>query len=389
MNEGRMVFSQLLDHAPMHEFRRCVARYRADFRLRRFSCWDQFLCMAFGQLTYREGLRDIVACLRAVPNRLYHLGVRGPVSRSTLADANECRDWRVYADFAQVLIGIARALYADEPLAFEVPESVYALDSTTIDLCLSLCPWAHFRLRRSAIKLHALLDLRGSIPSFVRITPARVSDISMLDEVSFEAGSFYVMDRGYLDFQRLYKIQQARAFFVTRSWKNTKFTRLGSKPVDRTTGLYCDQIIRFSGVYSGERYPESARRIRYKDPQTAKRLVFLTNNFTLPALTIAELYRARWKVELFFKWIKQHLRIKAFYGYSENAIKTQLWIAIAVYVLVAILRKRLQLDLSLYNLLQILSVSLFEKTPILQAFQLIGPTNQPEASRNQLSLFDF
>ena len=389
MHEGRLVFSQLMDHAPIREFRRCVARYEADYRLRRFSCWDQFLCMAFAQLTFRESLRDIEACLRAAPSRLYHMGIRGPVARSTLADANERRDWRVYADFAQVLMGIARALYAGDSFGVELEQTVYALDSTTIDLCLSLCPWAPFHHQRGAIKVHTLLDLRGNIPSFIRITHGRVSDVSTMDQIAYQAGSFYVMDRAYVDFKRLHRIHQAGAFFVTRSWKNTQFTRIDSNPVDPATGLRCDQTIRFSGVHSRHDYPDRARRIRYTDLETSKRLVFLTNHFALPALTIAQLYRSRWRIETFFKWIKQHLRIKAFYGYCENAVKTQIWIAVAVYVLVAIVRKRLGLDVSLYNLLQVLSVGLFEKSPILQAFQHIEPTNESNDVSNQLNLLDF
>lgn len=389
MNEGRMVFSQLLDHAPMHEFRRCVARYGADYRLRSFSCWDQFLCMAFAQLTFRESLRDIEACLRAAPARLYHLGIRGHISRSTLADANEKRDWRVYADFAQALIRIARPLYAGESFGVDLDHTVYALDSTTIDLCLSLCPWAPFQRSRGAIKLHTLLDLRGSIPSFIRITHGRISDVSTLDEIPFEAGAFYVLDRGYLHFQRLYKIQQASAFFVTRAWKNTQCARIESHPVDTSTGLRSDQTIRLTGVDTHRTYPLPLRRIRYVDPETAKRLVFLTNHFGLAPLTVAQLYRSRWRVELFFRWIKQHLRIKAFYGHSENAVRTQIWTAVAVYVLVAIVRKRLGLGISLYTFLQVLSVNLFEKTPILQAFQHAEDHNLSLPSPNQLNLFHF
>ena len=384
-----MVFSQLLDHAPLHEFRRCVSRYNADYRLRNFSCWDQFLCMAFAQLTFRESLRDIEACLRAAPTRLYHLGIRGHVSRSTLAGANERRDWRVYADFAQSLITVARKLYAHDSFGVDLEETVYALDSTTIDLCLSLCPWAPFNQARGAVKLHTLLDLRGSIPSFLRITHGRVSDMSTLDEIAYEPGAFYILDRAYLDFKRLWRIQQCGAFFVTRSWKNTQFVRVASRAVDEASGLRCDQTIRFSGVFSRSDYPSAARRVRYRDPETSKKLVFLTNHFGLPALTIAHLYRSRWRIEIFFKWIKQHLRIKAFYGYSENAIKTQLWIAIAVYVLVAIARKRLQVEVSLHSFLQVLSVSLFEKVPILQAFEKTSLTNLPTAPDNQLSLLDF
>lgn len=389
MNEGRMVFSQLMDHAPMHEFRRCVARYGADYRLRRFSCWDQFLCMAFAQLSFRESLRDIEACLRAGPTRLYHLGIRGPVSRSTLAEANENRDWRVYADFAQALIAIARPLYAGESFGVDLAHTVYALDSTTIDLCLSLCPWAPFQRSRGAIKLHTLLDLRGSIPAFIRITHGRISDVSTLDKIPFQAGAFYVMDRGYVHFQRLYKIHQTQAFFVTRALKNTQFARIESRPVDKTTGLRCDQTIRLTGVDSHLTYPAPLRRIRYVDPETSKKSVFLTNHFGLTPLTIAQLYRSRWRVELFFRWIKQHLRIKAFYGHSENAVRTQVWTAIAVYVLVAIVRKRLGLDIRLYNFLQVLSVTLFEKTPILQAFQHIHDHHHSTPASNQINLFHF
>lgn len=389
MHEGRMVFSQLMDHAPMHEFRRCVERYAADYRLRRFSCWDQFLCMAFAQLTFRESLRDIQACLRAVPSRLYHLGIRGRVSRSTLADANEQRDWRVYADFAQVLIRIARALYAGESFGVELDQTVYALDSTTIDLCLALCPWAPFQRSRGAIKLHTLLDLRGSIPTFIRITHGRISDVSTLDEIVFEAGAFYALDRGYVDFKRLYRIQQAGAFFVTRALKNTLYARSQSHPVDQSVGLRCDQIVRLTGVRSRWAYPIPLRRVRYVDPETAKNLVFLTNNLMLPPLMIAQLYRSRWRIEIFFKWIKQHLRIKAFYGYSENAVKTQVWIAVAVYVLVAIVRKRIGLDLSLYSFLQVLSVSLFEKMPILQAFERDEGQSNAVPADKQLKLLDF
>ncbi len=389
MHEGRLVFAQLMDHAPIHEFRRCVARYDADYRLRRFSCWDQFLCMAFAQLTYRESLRDIEACLRASPKRLYHLGFRGSVSRSTLADANERRDWRVYADFAQHLIGVARHLYANDSFGVQLNETVYALASTTIDLCLVLCPWAPYKNGRGGIKLHTLLDLRGNIPSFIRITHGRVSDLSTLDQIPYEPAAFYVVDRAYLDFKRLWRLRRAGAFFVTRSWKNTQFVRVDSRPVERSVGLLCDQTIRFSGVYSRIDYADPARRVRYTDPETGKNLVFLTNNFSLPALTIAQLYRSRWRVELFFKWIKQHLRIKSFYGYSDNAVRTQIWIAVAVYLLVAITRKRLQLDVSLYNLLQVLSVSLFEKTPISQAFERSAHIPEATPGCKQLSLLEF
>jgi hypothetical protein len=341
-----MIFAQLVDHAPMHEFRKCVARYDADYRLRSFSCWDQFLCMAFAQLTFRESLRDIEVCLRAVPSRLYHLGIRGRVSRSTLADANERRDWRVYADYARELIRIARPLYAGDSFGVELDHTVYALDSTTIDLCLSLCPWAPFQRSRGAIKLHTVLDLRGSIPIFIRIAHGRISEVSTMDEIPWEAGAFYVLDRGYIDFRRLHKIHQASAFFVTRSCKNTQYARLCSHPVDKSTGLRCDQTIRLAGVHSHRTYPAALRRIAYVDPDNARRFVFLTNHSLLPALTIAQLYRSRWQIEIFFKWIKQHLRIKAFYGLSENAVRTQIWIAVAVYVLLAIVRKRLNLEVS-------------------------------------------
>ncbi|MGD0578213.1 MAG: IS4 family transposase [Bryobacteraceae bacterium] len=389
MYEGRTVFSQLMEYAPQREFQRAVERYEADYRLRRFSCWDQFLCLAFAQLTYRESLRDIEAYLRAAPCRLYHLGRRGSVSRSTLADANERRDWRVHADFAQSLMGLARTLYAHDSFGVELDETVYALDSTTIDLCLSLCPWAPFHHARGAIKLHTLLDLRGSIPSFIRITHGRASDVGTLDHLVYEPGAFYVMDRAYVDFKRLRRIHHAGAFFVTRSWKNTQCTCVCSSPVDPATGLRCDQTIRFSGVHSRTEYPDCARRVYYTDPETARPLVFLTNNFALPALTIAQLYRSRWRIETFFKWIKQHLRIKVFYGCSENAVKTQIWTAVAVYLLVAIARKRLRLELSLHSFLQVLSVSLFEKTPILQAFQRNDPNEEPGQNHNQLNLFDF
>lgn len=373
----------------MPEFRRCVARYGADYRLRRFSCWDQFLCMAFAQLTFRESLRDIEACLRAVPTRLYHLGIRGRVSRSTLADANENRGWRVYADFAQTLIRLARPLCAGEPFGAELNNTVYALDSTTIDLCLSLCPWAPFERSRGAIKPHTLLDLRGSIPAFIRITHGRISDRSTLDHIPFAPGAFCLPDRGYLHFARLYRIQQAGAFFVTRAWKNTQFARRSSRLADKSTGLHCDQPIRLTGVGSRRSYPIPLRRIRYTDPETARKMVFLTNQFSLPPLTIAQLYRSRWRVELFFRWIKQHLRIKAFYGHSENAVRTQIGAAMAVYTLVAIVRKRLGLDVPLYTFVQVLSVSLFEKTPILQAFQRPVPGSASPPAANQLNLFGF
>jgi Domain of unknown function (DUF4372)/Transposase DDE domain len=389
MNSGQSLFAQLMDHLPTHEFRKCVQRYGGNHRVRSFSCWDQFLCMAFAQLTYREGLRDIVACLRSQEQRLYHLGIRGRIARSTLADANEGRDWRIYADFAQVLIQEARRLYAGEDLGLDLANAVYALDSTTIDLCLTLFPWAHFRLEQSAIKVHTLLDLRGQIPTFVRVTPARVHDLNMLDVLVPEPGAFYVMDRGYLDFARLYRYDQHGAFFVIRARKRLRFRALVSHTVDKTSGVQCDQTIKLASFYPAHGYPDHLRRVRYFDAESGKRLVFLTNHFALPALSVAELYRRRWHVELFFKWIKQHLRIKAFYGTSENAVKTQVWIAVSTYLLVAIVRKRLALSASLYTMLQILSVSLFEKTPINQALLLNHPLPDGSENPKQLKLLDF
>ena len=388
MNLGKSIFSQLMDFLPLHEFRCCVERYKGDYKLQSFSCWDQFLCMAFAQLTYRESLRDIEACLRAQQTKLYHMGIRGRVSRNTLAHANSVRDWRIYADFAQLLITWARELYLNDNFGVALDETVYALDSTTIDLCLSLFPWAKFRKHKGAVKLHTLLDLRGSIPTVVIITHGKVHDIKILDQILFEAGAFYVMDRGYLDFARLHKLHLASAFFVTRAKKNFDFQRLYSQPVDKQSGVLCDQIVTLRGFYSHKDYPDKLRRIVYRDPETNKRLVFLTNNFTLPALVIAQLYRSRWQVELFFKWIKQHLRIKKFYGTSLNALKSQIWIAISVYVLVAIVKKQLSLDGSLYRLLQILSVTLFEKTPILQALSLPDDETELVDTCKQLSLFN-
>ena len=388
MNSGRTVFAQVMDFVPLHQFRKCLKRYRGDYKLQSFSCLDQFLCMAFAQLTFRQSLRDIEACLRAMQPKLYHMGIRGKVSRSTLADANEKRDSRIYADFAQVLIHIARPLYADEEFGVELDQTVYALDSTTIDLCLSLFPWARFRRRKGAVKVHTLLDLRGSIPVFVRITDALVHDVNILDEIIAEPGAFYIMDRAYLDFARLYSLHQCSAFFVTRARSNFRFRRLYSHPVDKSTGLRCDQSIVLKSFYPLKNYSDKLRRIRYVDPQTGQRLVFLTNCFALPALTIAQLYKCRWQVELFFKWIKQHLRIKAFYGTSENAVKTQIWIAISIYVLVAILKKRLRLKLSLYTILQILSVTLFEKVPILEALTTTDYRTETPELRKQLLLFN-
>jgi len=381
------VFSQVMDFLPLHEFRKCVKRYRGNRNVQTFSCLDQFLCMAFAQLTYRESLRDIEACLRAMQSKLYHMGIRSRVSRSTLADANENRDWRIYADFAQVLIAEARGLYANEDFGVELDNTVYALDASTIDLCLSLFPWAKFRKTKGAVKLHVLLDLRGNIPEFIHISEGKVHDVNVLDILIPEAGSIYVMDRGYVDFKRLYALHRAAAFFVTRAKSNFKFSRRYSRPIDKATGLRSDQTIVLRGVHSKYDYPDTMRRVVYRDAKTGRRYVFLTNNFALPALTIAQLYKARWQVELFFKWIKQHLRIKAFYGTSENAVKTQIWIAVTVYVLVAILKKRLGLDQSLYTILQILSVTAFEKTPILRAFTEEYYTDRIGDLDKQLELF--
>jgi hypothetical protein len=386
MHVGKLVFAQVMEFAPWHTFRRLVAKYRGDFNVRTFSCLDQFLCMAFAQLTYRESLRDIEACLSAQPAKLYHLGVRGKVSRSNLADANETRDWRIHCEFAQALVRIARRLYAEEPLAVDLDSTVYALDSTTIDLCLSLFPWAPFRDTKAAIKLHTLLDLRGAIPAFIFISDGKLHDINVLDVLLPEPGAFYVMDRAYLDFDRLHALHQAGAFFVTRAKSNFKCNRIYSSPVDRTSGMICDQQVELTVFYSQRGYPERLRRIRYKDPETGKTLVFLTNHFGIPALSVCGLYRSRWQVELFFKWIKQHLRIKRFFGTSENAVKSQVWIAVATYVLVAILKKRLDLDLSLHAMLQILSVTPFEKAPLLQLLTEMAPFDETTNSDNQLTL---
>ena len=388
MNLGRTVFAQLMDDLPSHEFRKCVARYNGDYKLRGFSCWDQFLCLAFAQLTYRESLRDIEACLRSVQPKLYHMGFRGKVSRSTLADANETHDWRIYADFAQVLIDIARPLYAEQPLGFDLDSSVYALDSSTIDLCLSVFPWARFRSRKGAVKMHTLLDMRGAIPTFIEVSDGKTHDVNILDRIVPEAGSFYVMDRAYIDFERLYVLQLSAAFFVVRSKKSLKLRRRYSHAVLQETGVLSDQSVVPATATSAKRYPGPLRRVRYHDVGQHRRLVFLTNNFELPALTIALLYKSRWKVELFFKWIKQHLRIKVFFGTSENAVKTQIWTAVSIYVLIAILKKRLRLDPSLYQILQVLSVTLFEKVPILQAFDAAKSQEKSDPFYNQLNLFD-
>ena len=389
MNQGRTVFAQLISFLPDREFRRCVSRYDGDSHLRGFSCWDQYLAMAFAQLTYRESLRDIEACLRAMSTKLYHMGFQGKVARSTLADANEARDWRIFADFAQVLIRTARPLYATDPIGVDLDNSLYALDSTTIDLCLSLFPWAKFRKHKAAVKMHTLLDLHGNIPTFIRVTDGKVHDVNILDEILPEAGAFYVMDRGYIDFERLYVFTLSAAFFVVRTKENVLLQRRYSQPVDKSTGVRSDHTVVLTTIGSATAYPDALRRISYFDAETNNRLKFLTNNFTLPALTIAQIYKCRWQVELFFRWIKQHLRIKAFFGTSENAVKTQIWIAVSVYVLVAIVRKRVGLEPSLYQILQILSVTLFEKTPILLALDASGSHNDLLDPGNQLILFDF
>ena len=378
-----------MDHLPRYEFQKCVARYRGDAHYRGFSCWDQYLAMCFAQLTYRESLRDIEACLHSVGGKLYHMGFRGRVARTNLADANEAHDWRIFADFAQVLIGIARPLYARDPIGVDLAQSLYALDSTTIDLCLSLFPWAKFRKHKAAVKMHTLLDLHGNIPTFIRVTDGKVHDVNILDEILPEAGAFYVMDRGYVDFERLYVFTLSAAFFVVRTKSNVLIQRRYSHPVDKTTGVRSDHTVILTAINSVKAYPDQLRRVSYLDVKTRKRFKFLTNNFTLPALTIALIYKSRWQVELFFKWIKQHLRLKAFYGTSENAVKTQIWIAVSVYVLVAIVRKRLALGASLYQILQILSVTLFEKTPILQALRASDSENDSPDAGNQLILFDF
>ena len=389
MNSGRLVFSQVMDFLPKYEYNKCVDRYRGNYRVRTLSCHDQFLCMAFAQLTYRESLRDTVTCLQALAPKLFHAGIRGNITRSTLADANEKRDWRIYADFAQVLIAQARRLYANEDFGIELENTAYALDATIIDLCLSMFPWAHFRKTKGAVKLHTLLDLRGNIPVFIHISDGKLHDVNVLDFLVPEPGSIYVMDRGYLDFKRLYTLHYASAFFVTRAKSNFQYRRKGSRPVDKTTGLIFDQDVVLTGFYSRQDYPITIRRVVYRDLATGKKYCYLTNNFVLPALTIAHLYKARWQVELFFKWIKQHLRIKAFYGTSENAVKTQIWIAVCSYVLIAIMKKRLGIEQSLYAILQILSVSLFEKSPILQVFSLCDDDGNMVDEHNQLELFNF
>jgi len=388
MYTGKLIFSQIMDYLPMHEFRQCVKRYKGNYQVKSFSCWDQYLSMAFAQLTYRESLRDIETCLRSIPNKLYHMGFHGRVSRSTLADANEKRDWRIYADFAQVLIHIARHLYIDDDFGVELNDTVYALDSTTIDLCLSLFPWAQFRKRKGAIKLHTLLDLRGSIPTFIKVTDGLIHDVNILDELIPEAGCFYIMDRGYLDFERLYILNLFHAFFIIRGKSNIQYRRIYSQPVDKSTGLKCDQTIVLTGVNSPKDYPEKLRRVRFYDSDNKNYLTLLSNNFILSSLTIAQLYKCRWQIELFFKWIKQHLRIKSFYGTSENAVKTQIWIAVSVYVLIAIIKKRLNINMSLYTFLQILSVTVFEKVPIYQLLTEFDYTTQEDVYPKQLKLFE-
>jgi len=388
MYQGQTVFSQVMDFLPHKKFRQCINRYNGNYRVRSFTCYDQLLCMAFAQLTYRESLRDIECCLRAMREKLYHMGIRGKVSRSTLADANEARDWRIYSDFAQILIDEARRLYVDDDFGLELKETVYALDSSTIDLCLSVFPWARFRKAKGAIKLHTLLDLRGDIPTFIWITDGKVHDVNVLDHLIPEPGAIYIMDRAYLDFQRLYQLHQCSAIFVTRSKTNTGLRRIYSHKVDKSTGVRSDQTVALTGFYSKKDYPEKLRRIKYFDAEKARSFIFLTNQFTLPPLTIAELYRYRWRVEIFFKWIKQHLRIKSFYGTSENSVKTQVWIAISTYVLVAIMKKRLKIDLTLYTILQILSITLFEKMPILQALTEANYRNQITTGHMQLKLFE-
>ena len=388
MNQGKLVFAQLMQHLPLTTLRRCVARYQGEHKVKSFSCLDQFLSMAFAQLTYRESLRDIEACLRAHRSKLYHLGLSSIVSRNTLANANAVRDWRIYADFAQSLIGIARPLYADDAFGVDLKNTVYALDTTTIDLCLSVFPWAPFRSTKAAVKLHTLLDLRGNIPTFIHVSDGKMHEVNVLDQLLPEPGAFYIVDRGFTDFARLYRLHAAGSYFVIRAKSNLKAQRRYSHPVDRSTGLVCDQTVMFTNFYATKAFEAPVRRIRFKDPASQKTLIFLTNNFVLPALTITQLYRCRWQVELFFKWIKQHLRIKAFFGTSENAVKTQIWIAVSVYVLIAIVKKRLKLPASLYEILQILSLTMFEKIPLDQLLAQIGSGDNPTDTDSQLLLFE-
>jgi len=388
MNIGRTVFSQLLDLLPKYEFDKAVKRYKGNYKSQTFSCWEQYLTMCFAQLTYRESLRDIESCLQAVSDKLYHCGIRSKVSKSTLAYWNETRDWRIYADFTQILIAQARKLYADDTeFQLEVSGLVYAFDSTTIDLCLTLFPWAKFRKTKAAVKAHTLIDLRGNIPTWIHITDGSVHDVNVLDELLIEPGAYYIMDRGYVDYTRLYRVHTSKGFFVTRAKDNFAFKRIYSAPVDKKAGIRCDQTVKLTGFYAKKDYPEKLRRIKYYDAETENTFVFIANDFSLDALTISKLYKERWKVELFFKWIKQHLRIKAFYGTSQNAVYTQIWIAVSIYVLVAIMKKQIKLPHSLYTILQILSITLFEKMPIRQAFQQLDLQKQNNDASNQLKMF--
>ncbi len=387
MYQGKIIFSQLMSYLPKSEFNKCVLRYNGNYKVQSFKCWDQFLCMAFAQITFRESLRETVTCLHAMRSKAYHMGFRSKIARSTIADANENRDWRIYADLAQFMIHQTRSLYNDSNFGIDLKETVYALDSTTIDLCLSLFPWAPFRKRKGAVKLHTLLDLRGNIPSFIKITNGKAQDVKILDELIPEAGSFYIMDRGYIDFERLYKFQKFSSFFVIRAKSNFKFKRIYSHPVDKSSGLKCDQTVVLAGYYPAKDYPDKLRRIKYHDFKTQKTFVFLTNNFNLPALTIVLLYKSRWQIELFFKWIKQHLKIKSFYGTSENAVKTQIWITITIYLLVAIVKKKLKIPISFYTFLQILSVTVFEQSPILQMVASSDNKTENTEPCKQLNLF--
>lgn len=388
MNQGQTIFAQIMSYIPKHRFDSCVKKYRGSYKVQSFTCWEQFLAMVFAQLTYRESLRDIETCLRAMQNKLYHIGIRSKISRSTLAYANQNRDWRIYADFAYILIDIAKELYRDDKFFKELDETIYALDSTTIDLCLSLFPWAKFRQTKSAIKIHTLLNLQNNIPSFFSITDGSVHDVNILDKLITEIGAFYVIDKGYIDFERLYKLNLSSAYFVTRAKANLHFKRIYSHQVDKSSGLICDQSIFLKGFYSSKYYPEKLRRIKYFDSEQRRRLVFLTNNFRLPAITIANLFKQRWQIELFFRWIKQNLKIKSFYGNSANAVKTQVCIAISVYVFLAIIKKKLKIEHSLYTFLQLVSISVFEKTPIISMFSDSNCTNEINYNPNQLSLFN-
>ena len=388
LNTNKTIFSQIMQFLPEYEFNKCVKKYNGNYKVKSFTCRNQFYTMAFAQLTYRESLRDIETCLRAFHSKLYHMGIRNGISRNTLANANKQRDWRIYANFASVLIQTARELYSNEDFGVQLKDMVYALDSTTIDLCLNLFPWAQFRKKKAAVKMHTLLDLRGNIPSSVWITSGRVHDVNILDLLNIEPGAYYIMDRGYLDFSRLYKIDQSQAFFITRTKRNTQLRRLYSQPVNKFSGVLCDQTVVLTGFYASEDYPDKLRKIRYFDKETKNHLTFLTNNFTLPSLIICDLFRCRWQIELFFKWIKQHLRIKSFYGTSVNAVKTQIWIAVAIYVLITIIKKKLKIELSLYTILQILSVTLFEKSPIIKVLSDNKYTFDKEQNCNQLNLFE-